>query len=75
MSRKGDKAIHFITEPLEIGQNVKQTIDWNRRFDHMQQHSGQHLITAVIDQELKYPTISWWLGEEVSHIELGMSLL
>lgn len=54
-----------------MGENVKEVIDWDRRFDHMQQHSGQHLITAVIDREFKYPTISWWLGESVSYIELG----
>lgn len=72
--RKGDKAIHIINEPLAIGSEVKQTINWERRFDHMQQHSGQHLITALIDQEFKYPTLSWWLGEEVSYIELGKLL-
>lgn len=37
----------------------------------MQQHSGQHLITAIFDKEYQWPTVSWWLGEEVSHIELG----
>lgn len=72
VTRKFDKALHFVTEPLSIGENVKQVIDWDRRFDHMQQHSGQHLITAVIDREFKYPTISWWLGESVSYIKLGM---
>uniref|UniRef100_A0AAR5P3S8 Threonyl/alanyl tRNA synthetase SAD domain-containing protein n=1 Tax=Dendroctonus ponderosae TaxID=77166 RepID=A0AAR5P3S8_DENPD len=70
--RKGDKAIHIIHEPLPIGSEVKQTINWDRRFDHMQQHSGQHLITALIDREFKYPTLSWWLGEDVSYIELDI---
>lgn len=73
VTRKGDQAYHFVTEKLDVGENVKQLIDWDRRFDHMQQHSGQHLITAVIDKEFNYPTVSWWLGEEVSHIELGIS--
>nr|CAH7757773.1 unnamed protein product [Callosobruchus chinensis] len=36
----------------------------------MQQHSGQHLITAIVDREFKIPTTSWWLGEEVSQIEI-----
>lgn len=71
VKRKADKAIHFLTDSLDAGETVHQTIDWDRRFDHMQQHSGQHLITAVIDREFKYTTVSWWLGEEVSYIELG----
>lgn len=36
----------------------------------MQQHSGQHLISAIFDKELKYNTTSWWLGTETSYIEL-----
>lgn len=75
VTRKADKAIHFLTEPLEVGETVVQKIDWDRRFDHMQQHSGQHLITAVIDRQLGYPTVSWWLGEEVSYIELGEMII
>lgn len=71
VKRQYDKAIHFTTEPLQVGETVRQSINWNRRFDHMQQHSGQHLITAIIDQEFNYPTVSWWLGEEASYIELG----
>ncbi|KAG5886566.1 hypothetical protein JTB14_011278 [Gonioctena quinquepunctata] len=70
VSRREDKAIHFTDKPLEVGATVKQTIDWNRRFDHMQQHSGQHLLSAVLEKQFKYPTVSWWLGEEDSYVEL-----
>lgn len=41
----------------------------------MQQHSGQHLISAVLEKIYKHPTISWWLGEDVSYVELGKDLL
>ncbi|KAL3285209.1 hypothetical protein HHI36_019324 [Cryptolaemus montrouzieri] len=41
----------------------------------MQQHSGQHLISAIFEREHKIPTISWWLGEEVSYIELDIPSL
>ena len=53
-------ALHFVEKPLEPGQTVLQKVDWNRRFDHMQQHSGQHLISAVFEQKLNYETLSWW---------------
>lgn len=38
---------HFVREPLAKGTQVKGEIDWDRRFDHMQQHTGQHLLSAV----------------------------
>ena len=44
-------------------------IDWKRRFDHMQQHTGQHLISALFDK-LDNATTSWNLGEEISFVEL-----
>ncbi|GAB0088243.1 alanyl-tRNA editing protein Aarsd1 [Sergentomyia squamirostris] len=71
--RKGDTAIHFVesTEPLAPGQEVQQKIDWDRRKDHMQQHSGQHLITAIFEQDFNLETKAWWLGSETSYIELG----
>ncbi|XP_053681079.1 alanyl-tRNA editing protein Aarsd1-A isoform X1 [Anopheles nili] len=58
--RKGAEAIHFIedeadsTPPFIAGQEVIQLVDWTRRFDHMQQHSGQHLITAIFDREYNH---------------------
>lgn len=69
--RRADKAIHIIEKPLKVGDEVKESIDWSRRFDHMQQHSGQHLITAVLDRDYNYYTISWYLGEDVAYVELG----
>ncbi|XP_054156494.1 alanyl-tRNA editing protein Aarsd1-B-like isoform X2 [Oppia nitens] len=70
--RDGDTAIHFVLseEPLEMNSEVYLRVDWSRRFDHMQQHSGQHLITAVAEQTYGLKTTSWNLGDEVSFIEL-----
>ncbi|XP_052741794.1 alanyl-tRNA editing protein Aarsd1 [Bicyclus anynana] len=68
--RKGDEALHFTREPLEVGTEVAQRIDWARRFDHMQQHSGQHLLSAILENEHNWPTTSWWLGAEESYVEL-----
>ena len=57
-------------EPLAAGQAVELTVDWPRRFDHMQQHSAQHLLTAVADRLFGWQTTSFHLGAEVSDIEL-----
>ncbi|CAK8696293.1 unnamed protein product [Clavelina lepadiformis] len=72
ISRKGAKAIHFVGKKFEVGETVKLSVDWDRRFDHMQQHSAQHLITAIADGRYGYKTTSWNLGKEISFIELDV---
>ncbi|KAM3822923.1 alanyl-tRNA editing protein Aarsd1-like [Vipera latastei] len=73
VTRQGPDALHFIQTPLEPGTKVQLTLDWDRRFDHMQQHSGQHLITALADLMFGYKTTSWELGRQRSTIELDTS--
>ncbi|XP_062451769.1 alanyl-tRNA editing protein Aarsd1-like isoform X1 [Rhea pennata] len=70
VSRRGAEAVHFVRTPLEPGAQVLLSLDWERRFDHMQQHSGQHLITAIADQMFGFKTTSWELGRQRSVIEL-----
>uniref|UniRef100_A0A8C6XHZ6 Alanyl-tRNA synthetase domain containing 1 n=1 Tax=Naja naja TaxID=35670 RepID=A0A8C6XHZ6_NAJNA len=70
VTRQGPDALHFIQTPLEPGTKVQLVLDWDRRFDHMQQHSGQHLITALADLMFGYKTTSWELGRQRSTIEL-----
>ena len=66
---------HLVRTPLAVGTPVEGQIDWERRFDHMQQHSGQHLLSAVFWQELQAPTISFHLGESASTIDLASGQL
>jgi len=62
---------HYVRKPLVAGTLVEGQIDWERRFDHMQQHTGQHLLSAVFWRELQAPTISFHLGEDTSTIDLA----
>ncbi|KAL7977035.1 hypothetical protein Chor_008984 [Crotalus horridus] len=73
VTRQGPDALHFIQTPLEPGTKVQLVLDWDRRLDHMQQHSGQHLITALADLMFGYKTTSWELGRQRSTIELDTS--
>nr|XP_008111377.1 PREDICTED: alanyl-tRNA editing protein Aarsd1 [Anolis carolinensis] len=73
VTRQGPDALHFIQTPLEPGSEVQLELDWDRRFDHMQQHSGQHLITALADLMFGFKTTSWELGRQRSTIELDTS--
>jgi alanyl-tRNA synthetase len=62
---------HYTAKPLVAGTSVRALIDWERRFDHMQQHSGQHLLSAIFSRELGAHTVSFHLGEQISTIDLN----
>ncbi|CAL8300735.1 unnamed protein product [Lota lota] len=70
VTRQGAEAVHFVGSSLEVGQEVQLKLDWDRRFDHMQQHSGQHLVTALAETMFGFKTTSWELGRQRSSIEL-----
>jgi alanyl-tRNA synthetase len=58
----------------EPGQDVRGVIDWHRRFDHMQQHSGQHVLSAAFDRLFAARTVSFHLGTTSSTIDLDREL-
>jgi alanyl-tRNA synthetase len=62
---------HFTRKPLLAGTAVEAEIDWARRMDHIQQHTGQHLLSAVFARELNLPTVSFHLGATTSTIDLA----
>jgi len=66
---EGERIAHRIAMPLHEGP-VDCAIDWARRFDHMQQHSGQHLLSAVFEEMCGLRTVSFHLGAEASTIDL-----
>lgn len=65
---------HFLANPLpESTMEVNGQIDWERRFDHMQQHAGQHILSAAFDQLFGFQTISFHLGKDTITIDLNVS--
>ncbi|MBI3698446.1 MAG: alanyl-tRNA editing protein, partial [Acidobacteria bacterium] len=67
---EGDRIAHVIAAPVAAGRAACE-IDWGRRFDHMQQHTGQHLLSAVFVELLGHATVSFHLGAETSTIDLA----
>ena len=61
---------HFVRKPLVEGTEVEGRVDADRRRDHMQQHTGQHLLSAVFLERLGARTVSFHLGAESSTIDL-----
>ncbi len=69
--RDEDGAILHLLEGDRLPEQVTGEIDWARRFDHMQQHTGQHLLSAACERLLDADTVSFHLGAEVSTIDLN----
>ncbi len=63
---------HLLASPVSEGA-VELRLDWSRRFDHMQQHTAQHLLTAVAADRLGWETTAFHLGPETCDIELGVA--
>jgi len=65
---------HLVDRELETNCRVRGHIDWARRFDHMQQHTGQHLLSAAFEREAGAKTVSFHLGTSTSTIDLDKEL-
>jgi alanyl-tRNA synthetase len=63
--------VHVLSSPLAEGTPVRGDIDWARRFDHMQQHTGQHVLSAALVRVCQAPTVSFHLGSDASTIDVG----
>lgn len=67
--RRKLEAIHYAPSPVTVNTKVEVALDAARRFDHAQQHSGQHLLSAVLDQ-YEIPTLAWTMGPELVYVEV-----
>ena len=70
----GDRIAHVVAVPLASGTLVQCHIDWARRFDHMQQHTGQHVLSAAFDRVHRARTESFHLGSDTSTIDFAVTL-
>src|SRR5260370_662470 len=64
-----DEIVPATDRELQPG-SVHGCIDWTRRLDHMQQHTGQHLLSAMFQERFGRPTVSFHLGDEICTIDL-----
>jgi alanyl-tRNA synthetase len=61
--------VHIVDRELPLG-TVRGCVDWGRRFDHMQQHTGQHLLSAMFQERYGRPTVSFHLATDLCTIDL-----
>jgi len=75
---EADRVAHVLAAPLTghgVGDAVRGEVDWRRRFDHMQQHTGQHLLSAVFDDLFGYQTVSVHFGADRSSLDLDVGTI
>lgn len=70
---EGERVLHVLEAPIAAtaGTDVHGEIDWPLRSDHMQQHTGQHLLSAVIEDLLGLRTVSVHFGPETSTLDVA----
>ena len=74
VQKTGDTIRHYLEQTVAPGP-VHLELDWPRRWDHMQQHTGQHLLTAVAQRDFGWRTTAFHLGPDFSDIELDVPRL
>ncbi|HHY78835.1 MAG TPA: metal-dependent hydrolase [Thermoanaerobacter sp.] len=62
--------VYHLADKCPEGIKVHCQVDWERRFDHMQQHTGQHLLSAVLEKKYGAHTQSFSIGDKSSHITI-----
>ncbi|OZT14367.1 alanyl-tRNA editing protein [Priestia aryabhattai] len=72
VTEKDHSVFHEIDKRLEVDIQVECEIDWNRRFDHMQQHTGQHLLSAILSDVFNIHTVSFHLGKDIASIDVNV---
>ncbi len=55
---------HYVKESLPVGEKVKGNLDWKERFVRMQQHSGEHIVSGLVNRKYGYDNVGFHLGKE-----------
>jgi len=61
--------VHFCEAPLEVGAVAEGTIDWENRFHRMQQHSGEHIVSGIINRRWGYHNVGFHMGTDIITID------
>lgn len=69
VGEQGDKIVHICDKPLDVGATVSGAIDWDRRFDLMQQHTGEHIVSGIINRRFGWHNVGFHVGSEVITID------
>lgn len=71
---KNGEVLHFCSGPLETGAKVDGRIDWDRRFDFMQQHSGEHIVSGILCGKFGCDNVGFHIGHDLVTIDFNTML-
>ena len=71
VGEKGEDVVHYIEEPIAEGTEVKGIIDWERRFDLMQQHSAEHIVSGMFHEKYGCNNVGFHMGKDMITLDLG----
>lgn len=71
---KNGVILHTCDRPVEPGTPVAGVIDWERRFDHMQQHSGEHIISGILCADYRCDNVGFHMGADVVTIDYNTEI-
>ena len=66
---QGEAVVHICEQPLVVGESVEGILDYDRRFDLMQQHSGEHIVSGIINRRFGYHNVGFHMGSDVITID------
>lgn len=71
-TREADgEAVHLCSAPLAAGSEVEGRIDWPRRFDLMQQHSGEHIVSGIVHRRFGWDNVGFHMGADVITVDFS----
>ena len=71
---KNGEVVHFCDRPLEVGSRVEGAVDFARRFDFMQQHSGEHIVSGILCGRFHCDNVGFHIGHELVTIDFNTEL-
>ncbi|MCI9318367.1 MAG: alanyl-tRNA editing protein [Oscillospiraceae bacterium] len=71
---KDGEILHFCDRPLPVGETVEGEIDWSRRFDFMQQHSGEHIVSGILCGKFHCDNVGFHIGHDLVTIDFNARL-
>ena len=69
VQERGEDVVHLCDTPLEVGTTVEGILDYGRRFDLMQQHTGEHIVSGIIHCRYGYHNVGFHMGSEMIEID------
>ena len=71
VQEEGNRIVHYTDTPVEAGTEVSGKIDWERRFDLMQQHSGEHIVSGLVHEAYGYDNVGFHMSSDVITVDFS----